>query len=185
MSMIEPGAAQTAPAMVNTWVRGADMAKSTWSVPDPQKFWAKVVKDDDGCWVYQGPFGRRGYGVFHTTSGYVRAHRVSFFLANGRLPGLGLDVCHTCDNPPCVRPDHLWEGTRAENNADMWAKGRHGPFTPVGEAHPLAKLTWADVAAIREAHLAGESQRSIAGRFPVSRPRIRLILSGRAWSPAA
>lgn len=150
---------------------------------DAERFWAKVRLDDDGCWRYEGPYGRGGYGLFHAMGrGKIRAHRVAFFLANGRWPRPGMDICHRCDNPPCVRPDHLWEGTRAENNADMRAKGRHhGVKSPVGEAHPLAKITWPEAAAIRAAHDSGESLHSIARRYPISRQRIREIVRGSAW----
>lgn len=102
-----------------------------------QKFWSKVDKSGE-CWIWKGSIQR--YGNFSTPTGKIRAHRFAFELAYGQIPpiidknGTGLVVCHTCDNPLCVRIDHLWLGTQAENIADRHAKerdahnaGRPGP----------------------------------------------------------
>lgn len=91
------------------------------------RFWSHVVKssDPDGCWTWDGarqqPFG---YGMFGVTSKrIVGAHRFSYQLRHGAIPE-GLQVCHHCDNPPCVRPDHLFLGTAVDNSRDMVSKGR-------------------------------------------------------------
>lgn len=106
----------------------------------------------------------------------VRRHasRVSWFLTHGELPDL--DVCHTCDNPTCVRPDHLFLGTPLENSRDMVAKGR----STLGERHGNAKLTWAAVAEIR-ANPRVKSQREWASQFGVSRRTIGLVVTNRRW----
>lgn len=109
------------------------------------------------------------------------AHRASWEIHNGPIPD-GLEVCHHCDNPPCVRPDHLFVGTQADNMADMRAKGR-GFIPPPGQCHPAARLTDEDIYAIRAADLSERgSQRRLALRFGVTPTHIRYIRSGRAWS---
>ena len=91
-----------------------------------ERFWAKVKKTD-GCWVWTGSAQHNGYGYLHigdkTNRKPMRAHRVSWELHNGPIP-TGLWVLHRCDNPPCVRPEHLWLGDRTDNMRDCAAKGR-------------------------------------------------------------
>jgi hypothetical protein len=91
------------------------------------RFWAKVLRSD-GCWLWSACVDEHGYGSFvrlqedgsHRLEG---AHRVAWELTHGPIPD-GLRVCHHCDTPPCVRPDHLFLGTQADNMADMQRKGR-------------------------------------------------------------
>jgi hypothetical protein len=114
-----------------------------------ERFWLQVQKtDDDGCWLWQGSKDRDGYGVFkseHEGIRYNKAHRFSYAINCSPVPSL-MQICHRCDVPSCVRPDHLFLGTSAENQADKWAKGRGR--APFGETHNWAKLSEAEATAI-------------------------------------
>lgn len=95
-----------------------------------ERFMSKVVVpfgDPDGCWWWTANSDARGYGFLSTTHGAApqRAHRAAWELANGPIPD-GMDVCHHCDNPSCVRPSHLFLGTARDNLRDASAKGRIG-----------------------------------------------------------
>ena len=118
-------------AYAREWRRSDPTGRNhSWYVPigPERKFWAKVDKGDGaGCWLWTGKTNRDGYGVLTRQRKGWFAHRYSWTLANGDIPD-GMMACHTCDNPPCIRPDHLFLGTRADNLRDMRAKGRgRGP----------------------------------------------------------
>lgn len=87
-----------------------------------ERFWEKVVKSN-GCWRWSGSTGNYGYGQLRSGEDLERAHRISWELHFGPIP-LGMQVLHHCDNPPCVRPDHLWLGTAKTNAEDRQSKGR-------------------------------------------------------------
>ena len=95
-----------------------------------ERFWEKVKKGP-GCWEWTGGKDSKGYGSFMLCvegfSWHVSAHRVSWKLTTGYLP-IGKSILHRCDNPSCVRPDHLWAGTQMDNMRDAVNKGRtHHP----------------------------------------------------------
>lgn len=143
-----------------------------------ERFWAKVnMPDVEGtCWEWGGARTIRGYGKILKDGGRscLAAHRVSWEIHNGPLPD-GVLVCHHCDNPPCVRPDHLFVGSQHDNMQDKVSKGRHY-YTP-GETSPNAKLS-NDQATIIRARYAKEhiSQRALAIQYGVSHRSIRHII---------
>jgi DNA-binding XRE family transcriptional regulator len=153
---------------------------------DRERFWAKVRKTE-GCWEWIGARAA-GYGRLRIGRKNIGAHRVSYELHNGSIPD-GLHVCHRCDNPICVRPDHLFLGTPAENAADSVAKGRRkGPrtYSPKralrGQKNPNAKLSDDQVREIRQRYATGTaSQEELAFEFGVTRWTIRHITSNKRW----
>lgn len=145
-----------------------------------ERFWSKVliIDDADSCWLWQaGSFGVERYGAFWTGERNEGAHIVSYKLKNGPVPD-GLFVLHKCDNPPCVRPSHLYVGTPQQNMTDKSNRGR----TPLGEAHILSKLTSDDVLRIRETCQAGQSQRSVARKFGIGQTQVWRIVNGESWT---
>ena len=91
------------------------------------RFEAKVVRDDcmpNGCHIWTGALSVKGYGCTQNDGKGVRAHRVSYTIYNGQIP-YGMQVCHRCDNPPCVNPAHLFLGTQSDNEQDKLNKGRN------------------------------------------------------------
>lgn len=142
------------------------------------RFWSKVLKADDGCWVWTASRDRDGYGYVGLGGVTRRAHRVSWSMANGNIPP-GLFVCHSCDNPPCVNPAHLFLGTLADNNKDRAAKGRSAK----GERHGQAKLTEEKVAFIRSKYAkGGVTKKSLAEQFGVDASTIGLVINGKQWA---
>lgn len=87
-----------------------------------------------GCWIYTGFLDPEGYGKFMEAGKQLRAHRYSYTLHKGNIPE-GLFVCHTCDVPCCVNPDHLWLGTHDDNMKDKVKKGRSNGNRPLKEKY--------------------------------------------------
>lgn len=148
----------------------------------------EYVKKGSGCWEWQGAKARSGYGQFHywVNGGWKghRAHRVMWEITNGPIP-TGMVVCHKCDNPPCVRPDHLFLGTHRDNTLDSLAKGRaciSNCKPQRGERNGSAKLNDHIVGAIRlarEAH--GYTFKVLSDMFGISPSQIANIIHRRSW----
>jgi len=152
------------------------------------RLWAKVDRrGPDECWEWTASRFPEGYGRIgdRTRAGGVnRASRAVLELELGRPLLPGMESCHTCDNPPCCNPAHLYEGTHAQNMADMVRAGRgFAALSTVGEANPNARLNEALVRDIRAADLSRYgSQVALARRLGVTRETIREIRIGRRWS---
>jgi hypothetical protein len=145
----------------------------------------RVVKGagPDACWRWTGHVKPEGYGQVTLGGKKKLVHRVSYELNVGEIP-IGLSVLHRCDIRSCVRPDHLFLGTHADNMADMDAKGRCDRFFKPGHEHPFAKLTASDVEEIRRRWTSGETQTSIAKDFSVCSMTINGVCSGRSYKNA-
>lgn len=134
---------------------------------------------ESGCWEWKGGKNSRGYGMINagrrvTGARPLVASRVAWTLAHGD-PG-DLVVCHLCDNPPCVNPDHLFLGTRGDNNADMAAKRRAAN----GERSPQSRLSDHEVNEIRARYATGGvSQRALGADYGVDQSAISLIVRGQ------
>jgi hypothetical protein len=145
----------------------------TGPTPVEDRFWSKVRKTDD-CWTWTAAVQGNGYGVFSMPTGHgkgrvERAHRVAWELSYGPIPE-GMDVCHRCDNPPCVRPKHLFLGSWDENMADARRKGRTERWQ--------VKLSPVQVQEIRVRHgVLGETGASLARRFGVSPALVSMIVN--------
>ena len=153
------------------------------------RFWSKVnkhgptIRPELGpCWLWTGATMASGYGRFRMYSVCMdgpcvrNAHDVAFFFEYGHWPKpQGL---HRCDNPPCVNPYHVLEGTQADNIADKLSKGRE----PLGSRRGHAKLTEAKVARIRKRKAAGWTLKRLAAAEGVCFQNISRIVNGKGWT---
>ena len=149
-------------------------------VPLAERFWDKVNKSD-GCWTWTAASNEKGYGVIGAGNGRnVLAHRASWSLAFGPIPDR-LKVLHRCDVPSCVRPDHLFLGTAADNTADMIAKGRMRHSPRRGESNYRARLTDERVRYIRQERTRGRTLASLAAEIGVHLSTIHYASNGKNW----
>lgn len=141
----------------------------------PERFWENVpIGAPDECWEWTGRIMTSwGYGAL----GPLRAHRVSWEIANERPVPDGLFVLHSCDNPPCVNPAHLRTGTTQDNSRDIALRGRQR-----GERNGFHKLTQSEVDAIRGAHAKGVRNVEQARKYHVHPSTISLIVNRINWA---
>ena len=176
------------------------MANAHRSIPsltpqDKERFWVKVdVRGPDECWEWRASRSNRGYGKFGLNRQSFRAHRVAWTVINGPIPQ-NLGVLHHCDNPPCCNPRHLFLGTQADNAQDRVQKSRcnhprgdehwthrHPEQVLRGEKAGRSKLVTNEVLSIRERAANGESRRSLARRFGVSKGTVDFIVCRKNWA---
>jgi hypothetical protein len=154
------------------------------------RLWSKVdvIDDDTSCWEWKN--SRRpkpdNYGQFRWTNPITKktevaaASRVALFLTTGELPD---HACHTCDNPPCCRPAHLYDGTHIENMRDRLARGRYGTGDQRGTNNPSAKLTDELVIMARNLARTGMQLKDTHERvgYEGSATVLRFAITGRTW----
>lgn len=158
-------------------------------------FMARVLKVPAGCWEFQGCRNRDGYGRFSLDATkkpqYWQAHRYAYVHFHGEIPE-GKIVCHHCDNPPCVKPEHLYAGTHKENMHDasvrerlqtgedhIWT--RRPDLVRKGERHHNARLKTADVIAIRQAVYNGARHVDLAKIYEISLGHLGEIVASKSW----
>jgi hypothetical protein len=144
-----------------------------------ERFWRDVDKSSvDGCWPYTSR-SHNGYGYVTANGRTTSSHRMSWEIHFGPIPD-GMYICHKCDNPPCVRPDHLFLGTPKDNMTDKHSKGRN--HNQNGERNGSVKLSESDVAEIFRLYDAGFTQKEISQRIgKVSIPTVCNVLKNKIW----
>lgn len=128
------------------------------------------------CWTWKFMKDKKGYGRFLLNGMPRIASRVAYFMYVGAIPS-GKLVCHRCDNPSCVNPDHLFIGSAKQNTADMVSKGR-GKWVK-GERNGRSKLTDKEVIEIRS--LSGPTDREVAAKYKISPSVVHQIRRGKIW----
>ncbi len=158
------------------------MFKDEVQEKDIERFYKYVDKRaDDECWEWQGTLDYHGYGVYSLKRVLYKAHRASLFFSGNDVPS-HLHCCHTCDNPRCVNPNHLWMGTVQDNMRDRQNKGRTRTGHLHGEDNTGAKLTEEAVLFIRANYDGKEySQTKLAKMFGVCKTNIRNVLNRKSW----
>jgi hypothetical protein len=136
-----------------------------------------ILLNEAGCWIWSGSLQTGGYGQTRLLGKTILAHRLSYMAFHGEIKNKRF-VCHSCDCPPCVNPDHLWLGTPRQNFKDAIKKNRHvGRFPEWASRLPRKrKLSHDDVLAIRAST---EPLKELAQRYNCSLPNISMIRNGR------
>ena len=143
------------------------------------RFWSHVDrKTADECWPWIGSRNSKQYGLFWTGERFKMGHRLSYELEVGPIPE-GRMVCHSCDNPPCCNPNHLWIGDASSNRLDAMSKGRIRLL--LGDLCPFSRLSTPEVMEIRELHAKGETPKRLAEFFGVTSDSIRDVVYRRTW----
>lgn len=169
---------------------GREVSNAGRPANTPEVLWSKVdKKGEDECWPWLGYKNAEGYGrTWINDCGYY-AHRVIFNLAYPNTITLNAPastddfgfLLHTCDNPSCCNPKHLFVGTHADNMADKAAKGRSPDYT--GGKAPRCKLSMSQATEIREKRKQGISAKELAKQYGISLPSIKTLLAGKSYVP--
>ena len=147
--------------------------------PTAAHFWERVDASGgpDACWPWTASRFDTGYGCVWAAGKARKAHRVAWSLVNGEIPAK-VRILHTCDNPPCCNPGHLFAGSSRDNTADMLAKGR-------GNRHGRRVLTEPQVLSIRERYAAGATLKELGVEHDVSHVAIWKVVKRETWKHVA
>jgi hypothetical protein len=138
------------------------------------------INTKTGCWEWQKYLNRCGYGQISYRGNHARAHRISWIVFKGDIPE-GLCVLHKCDNPKCINPDHLFLGTRKDNNDDMRLKGRRNDVGAPGIRARHAKFNDEQILNIRTYENTWKNCEILGKQFDVSPNTIYRILKRETW----
>ena len=156
------------------------------------RFWMRVKRSlGGGCWEWLGSKTDRGYGRIKHHGRELRAHALSYEINVGRVGRM--IVCHSCDNPGCVRPDHLWLGTHTENIADRDRKGRTARGEQISNTcklneqtvRAIRKLWRTEGTRLKPGHRGGLNFSEVGRRFGISNVQARNICLGKSWKHVA
>ena len=158
----------------------------TYEQKAKQRILALVEENENGCWIWQGATGggrerKDRYPSMHYKQKTARATRVMYELTYGEIPK-GMLVCHSCDTPLCVNPDHLFLGNQKRNMRDAAAKGRIKIPGLKGGDHANAKTTDDQVVDFRKQYQAGRTASSIMRETGLAKETIKGMLAGRSYS---
>lgn len=161
---------------------------SYYLIKSVEQFWSNIRVMENGCWIFDADKSHKYYRIvaipIPETDGAVRrtgAHRYAWELVHGYNP-MGFFVCHHCDTPPCIRPDHLFLGKPVDNTRDMIEKNRNARAQPNQPYYNVKKLT---VSEIREIRKRGESSTMLASIYNVSVSMVCRIRKGNRWQHVA
>ncbi len=163
------------------------MSKLLYFTEKEEEYFFSKIKEGsnpDNCWEWVAST-RNGYGSFRLRDKIVDTHRLMYELAYGEIPK-GVHCLHTCDNPSCVNPAHLFLGTQQDNVNDMYSKGRQSRVgnrgNSRGEDHGNSILTEEDVLEIRSLYSEGKfTQQEIANTFCISKRQVCFIVNRKRW----
>lgn len=142
--------------------------------PSVRSAFFKRIRKTNTCWLWTGYLKQDGYGLFKVGKRFFHVHRLAMILSGRHVPS-GLCVMHACDNPSCVRPDHLSIGTKQQNSADMVRKGRSG--------HPRRRLNYEVAQTIRQEHASGLfTWIDLAERYGISVYHVWRVINHKVWN---
>lgn len=158
----------------------------------PVIFWSKVaIGAEDDCWPWLGTLNKQKYGIYSicrfklngTRCGQLklRTHTAAFELEHGKVE-IGVDkICHTCDNPSCCNPKHLYRGTPQTNMIDCVNRQRHPLIGKIGEEHPRAKVTQEQVDTIRDLYASGYTLDELSSEYGLAPSTLSVMIRGKTW----